>query len=39
MPIENWGVRGGIPADELDLGFKVNVLKNKIGLQVFANNE
>lgn len=25
QPIENWGVRGGIPADELDLGFKVNI--------------
>lgn len=23
--LENWGVRGGIPADEIDLGFKINV--------------
>jgi phenylpyruvate tautomerase PptA (4-oxalocrotonate tautomerase family) len=23
--LENWGVRGGFPADEIDLGFKVNV--------------
>lgn len=22
--VENWGVRGGIPADELDLGFNIN---------------
>jgi phenylpyruvate tautomerase PptA (4-oxalocrotonate tautomerase family) len=22
---ENWGIRGGIPASEVDLGFKVNV--------------
>jgi phenylpyruvate tautomerase PptA (4-oxalocrotonate tautomerase family) len=22
---ENWGLRGGIPADEINLGFKVNV--------------
>jgi phenylpyruvate tautomerase PptA (4-oxalocrotonate tautomerase family) len=25
QPLENWGTRGGIPADELDLGFKVNI--------------
>lgn len=25
QPLENWGVRGGISADEIDLGFKVNV--------------
>jgi phenylpyruvate tautomerase PptA (4-oxalocrotonate tautomerase family) len=24
-PMENWGVRGGIPANELKLGFKVEV--------------
>jgi phenylpyruvate tautomerase PptA (4-oxalocrotonate tautomerase family) len=24
-PMENWGIRGGIPACDLDLGFKVNV--------------
>jgi phenylpyruvate tautomerase PptA (4-oxalocrotonate tautomerase family) len=25
QPLENWGVRGGKPADEVDLGFNVNV--------------
>ena len=25
QPLENWGIRGGIPASELDLGFKLNV--------------
>jgi len=25
QPMENWGVRGGIPADELDLGFRINI--------------
>ena len=25
IPPENWGVRGGIPASEVDLGFKVKV--------------
>jgi phenylpyruvate tautomerase PptA (4-oxalocrotonate tautomerase family) len=25
VPRENWGLRGGIPASELDLGLKVNV--------------
>ncbi len=25
QPTENWGIRGGIPADELNLGFKVNI--------------
>jgi 4-oxalocrotonate tautomerase family enzyme len=24
-PLENWGIRGGKPANEVDLGFKVNV--------------
>ncbi len=24
-PLENWGIRGGIPASEVDLGFKLNV--------------
>jgi len=24
-PAENWGVRGGMPASEVDLGFSVNV--------------
>ncbi|MFZ4855620.1 MAG: tautomerase family protein [Desulfuromonadaceae bacterium] len=25
QPLENWGVRGGIPASEVDLGFKVDI--------------
>lgn len=25
VPAENWGIRGGIPASEVDLGFKVEV--------------
>lgn len=25
QPRENWGVRGGKPADEIDLGFKVEI--------------
>ncbi|KAF0218443.1 MAG: hypothetical protein FD174_2904 [Geobacteraceae bacterium] len=25
VPQENWGIRGGIPASEVDLGFKVEV--------------
>jgi phenylpyruvate tautomerase PptA (4-oxalocrotonate tautomerase family) len=25
QPAENWGIHGGIPADEIDLGFKVNI--------------
>jgi phenylpyruvate tautomerase PptA (4-oxalocrotonate tautomerase family) len=25
LPKENWGVRGGIPADEIELGFKVEI--------------
>jgi len=25
VPAENWGLRGGHPASEIDLGFKVNV--------------
>jgi phenylpyruvate tautomerase PptA (4-oxalocrotonate tautomerase family) len=25
QPLENWGLRGGIPASELDLGFKLDV--------------
>lgn len=24
-PLDNWGFRGGVPASELDLGFKLNV--------------
>ena len=24
-PMENWGIRGGKPADEVDLGFRVDV--------------
>jgi phenylpyruvate tautomerase PptA (4-oxalocrotonate tautomerase family) len=24
-PLENWGIRGGYPASEIDLGFKINV--------------
>ena len=24
-PMENWGIRGGIPASEIDIGFKINV--------------
>jgi phenylpyruvate tautomerase PptA (4-oxalocrotonate tautomerase family) len=24
-PIENWGIRGGVPASDVDLGFKVDV--------------
>jgi phenylpyruvate tautomerase PptA (4-oxalocrotonate tautomerase family) len=24
-PMENWGVRGGIPASEIDLGFEIRV--------------
>ena len=24
-PPENWGVRGGVPASEIDLGFKIDV--------------
>ena len=24
-PLENWGIRGGIPANEVNLGFKVDV--------------
>ncbi|MFZ4552541.1 MAG: tautomerase family protein [Aquabacterium sp.] len=24
-PLDNWGFRGGIPASEMDLGFKLNV--------------
>ena len=23
--LENWGIRGGIPASEVDLGFKVEI--------------
>lgn|SRR5262245_60130372 len=23
LPLENWGIRGGVPASELDLGFQV----------------
>lgn len=25
VPLENWGIRGGIPASEVNLGFKVGV--------------
>jgi phenylpyruvate tautomerase PptA (4-oxalocrotonate tautomerase family) len=25
VPLENWGIRGGIPASEVDLGFKIGV--------------
>lgn len=25
QPLENWGIRGGVPACDLDLGFKVDV--------------
>ena len=24
-PLDNWGIRGGIPASEVELGFKLNV--------------
>jgi hypothetical protein len=24
-PAENWGIRGGMPASEVELGFKVDV--------------
>ena len=24
-PAENWGLRGGIPVSEIDLGFKIDV--------------
>ncbi len=25
VPLENWGIRGGTPASEVDLGFKVDI--------------
>jgi phenylpyruvate tautomerase PptA (4-oxalocrotonate tautomerase family) len=25
IPLENWGVRGGLPASDIDIGFKVDV--------------
>jgi len=25
IPLENWGIRGGVPASEVELGFKVDV--------------
>jgi phenylpyruvate tautomerase PptA (4-oxalocrotonate tautomerase family) len=25
QPAENWGIRGGIPADDIDLEFKINI--------------
>ncbi len=25
IPLENWGIRGGIPASEADLGFRVDI--------------
>jgi len=24
-PLDNWGIRGGVPASEVDIGFKLNV--------------
>lgn len=27
-PLENWGIRGGIPAHEVDLGFAIDPLDN-----------
>jgi phenylpyruvate tautomerase PptA (4-oxalocrotonate tautomerase family) len=24
-PLQNWGIRGGYPADEVDIGFKLDV--------------
>jgi len=24
-PLDNWGIRGGLPASEVDIGFKLNV--------------
>ena len=26
IPLDNWGIRGGIPASEIDLGFKIENL-------------
>ncbi len=25
VPLDNWGVRGGVPASEVDLGFRIDV--------------
>ncbi len=25
IPLENWGIRGGVPASDVELGFKVDV--------------
>lgn len=25
VPLDNWGIRGGVPASEVDLGFRVDV--------------
>lgn len=25
IPLDNWGLRGGLPASEIDLGFKLDV--------------
>jgi phenylpyruvate tautomerase PptA (4-oxalocrotonate tautomerase family) len=25
IPLDNWGIQGGVPASEVDLGFKVNM--------------
>lgn len=25
VPAENWGIRGGLPASEVDLGFAIDV--------------
>jgi hypothetical protein len=29
IPVENWGIRGGNPASEVDLGFNVKVWKSQ----------
>jgi len=25
VPLENWGIRGGVPASEVELGFKIDL--------------
>jgi phenylpyruvate tautomerase PptA (4-oxalocrotonate tautomerase family) len=25
VPLQNWGIRGGVPASEVDIGFKIDV--------------
>jgi phenylpyruvate tautomerase PptA (4-oxalocrotonate tautomerase family) len=25
VPLQNWGIRGGVPASEIDIGFKIDV--------------